>query len=96
MSCIHKAFFPQPRYWDGDDGDGQWMTGLNWSNDMTPELDADCVINNDESVNFASPNDVTVESIKLGNDTGNGGDTPHSGDLTIENGANSNYNQRWT
>ncbi len=93
-----QSILSATRYWDGGDpsDDGQWMTVLNWDNNMLPEFDADVVINNDESVNFATPNDVTVESISLGNDNSVNGMTliPHSGDLTIESGSNLNYNKR--
>ncbi len=80
-----QSILSETRYWDGDAMDGEWTTITNWDNDLLPELDADVVIDNDQSVNFAHLLvDVTVESISLGEDGYLKRGDLTSGDLTIE------------
>lgn len=42
---IHSGGFGQIR-WDGDAGDGQWMTPANWTGDVLPDVTDDVILDN--------------------------------------------------
>ncbi len=97
-SLLSQSILSADRYWDHGSmpPNIEWTDDDNWDGDIPPATIDDTFINNNNSANISSGNNITVESIALGADGDTGGNPflvppvmyiNTSGNLTIADGA---------